>query len=103
MYTAFKPLDKLSGVMLDIINKPQSNFIKVILMLTVNVVGDIFSLYYFGTLESVAIVSTLTFVTGVFYGMYILNKSIEVNFLNIFNLGFGEFVLKFKTITQNKI
>ncbi len=103
IYTAFTPLDKLSGVMLDIINKPQSNFIKVILMLTVNVVGDIFSLYYFGTLESVAIVSTLTFLTGVFYGMYILNKSIEVNFLNIFNLGFGEFVLKFKTITQNKI
>lgn len=103
VYTAFTPLDKLSGVMLDIINQPQSNFIKVILMLTVNVVGDIFCLYYYGTLESVAVVSTLTFVTGVIYGMYILNKRIEVNFLNIFNLGFGEFVLKFKTITQNKI
>lgn len=103
IYTALTPLDKLSGVMLDIINKPNLNFIKVILMLTVNVSGDIICLYVFGTLESVAIVSTFTFATGVVYGMYLLNKHIEVSFINLFKLGFEEFSLKFKTIIHNKI
>jgi O-antigen/teichoic acid export membrane protein len=103
IYTALTPIDKLSGVMLDIINKPRLNFIKVILMLSVNVIGDIVCLYLFGTLESVAIVSTFTFATGVVYGMYLLNKHIEVSFLNVFKLGFQEFVFKFKTITHNNI
>lgn len=103
IYTALTPIDKLSGVMLDIINKPRLNFIKVILMLSVNVIGDIVCLYLFGTLESVAIVSTFTFATGVIYGMYLLNKHIEVSFLNVFKLGFQEFVFKFKTITHNNI
>jgi O-antigen/teichoic acid export membrane protein len=103
IYTALTPIDKLSGVMLDIINKPRLNFIKVILMLSVNVIGDIVCLYFFGTLESVAIVSTFTFATGVIYGMYLLNKHIEVSFLNVFKLGFQEFVFKFKTITHNNI
>jgi O-antigen/teichoic acid export membrane protein len=103
IYTALTPIDKLSGVMLDIINKPRLNFIKVILMLSVNVIGDIVCLYLSGTLESVAIVSTFTFATGVVYGMYLLNKHIEVSFLNVFKLGFQEFVFKFKTITHNNI
>ena len=103
IYTALTPIDKLSGVMLDIINKPRLNFIKVILMLSVNVIGDVVCLYFFGTLESVAIVSTFTFATGVIYGMYLLNKHIEVSFLNVFKLGFQEFVFKFKTITHNNI
>jgi O-antigen/teichoic acid export membrane protein len=100
IYTALTPIDKLSGVMLDIINKPDLNFVKVILMLSVNVIGDIFCLYTFGTLESVAIVSIFTFATGVFYGIYLLNKHINVSFINIFKLGIQEFVFKYQTLTQ---
>lgn len=100
IYTALTPIDKLSGVMLDIINKPNLNFIKVILMLSVNVIGDVICLYYFGTLESVAIVSTFTFSTGVIYGIYLLHKHIDVSFINIFRLGFQEFVFKYQTLTQ---
>ena len=103
IYTALTPIDKLSGVMLDIINKPNLNYIKVLLMLTVNVVGDVFCLYYFGTLESVAIVSIFTFATGVFYGMYLLNKHINVSFLNMFVLGYREFVFKFNALTKNNL
>lgn len=103
IYTALTPIDKLSGVMLDIINKPDLNFIKVILMLSVNVVGDVFCLYVFGTLESVAIVSTFTFATGVIYGIYLLNKHIDVSFLNIFKLGMQEFVFKYQTLTHKNI
>lgn len=100
VYTALTPIDKLSGVMLDIIDKPQLNFIKVILMLSVNVIGDIVCLKIFGTLESVAIVSTLTFATGVLYGMILLKKQINVSFTNLFVLGYEEMHNKYNQITQ---
>lgn len=100
VYTALTPIDKLSGVMLDIIDKPQLNFIKVILMLSVNVIGDIVCLKVFGTLESVAIVSTLTFATGVLYGMVLLKKQINVSFTNLFVLGYEEMHNKYNQITQ---
>lgn len=103
IYTALTPIDKLNGVMLDIINKPNLNYIKVLLMLTVNIVGDVFCLYYYGTLESVAIVSIFTFITGVIYGMYLLNKHINVSFSNLFILGYREFVFKYNDLTKNSI
>ncbi len=103
IYTALTPIDKLSGVMLDIINKPNLNYIKVLLMLTVNIIGDVFCLYFYGTLESVAIVSIFTFATGVIYGMYLLNKHINVSFSNLFILGYKEFIFKFNDLTKNSL
>ena len=74
VYTAFLPLDRFSGVTLDIIGKPKFNFIKVLLMLTVNVIGDIIAIYYIGNIWAVAAVSILTFFTGVIFGNYILKQ-----------------------------
>jgi len=74
VYAAFLPLDRFSGITLDIIGKPYLNFIKVILMLIVNVTGDLIAITYFGTIGSVAAVSILTFLTGVIFGNYFLKK-----------------------------
>jgi len=87
IYSALTPLDRLSGVMLDIINKPEMNFVKVLLMLFVNILGDILAIKYFGNLESVAIVSTFTFVTGMVFGFYLLKKYINISVRNVFKLG----------------
>ena len=72
-------------------------------MLTVNIIGDVFCLYFYGTLESVAIVSIFTFATGVIYGMYLLNKHINVSFSNLFILGYKEFIFKFNDLTKNSL
>lgn len=74
VYTAFLPLDRFSGVTLDIIGKPKYNFIKVLLMLLVNVVGDIIAIKYIGNIWAVGAVSILTFFTGVIFGNYMLKK-----------------------------
>jgi O-antigen/teichoic acid export membrane protein len=74
VYAAFLPLDRFSGITLDIIGKPYLNFIKVILMLAVNVGGDIIAIHYFGNIGSVATVSILTFLTGVIFGNYFLKQ-----------------------------
>jgi O-antigen/teichoic acid export membrane protein len=77
IYAAFLPLDRFSGVTLDIIGKPYLNFLKVIVMLLVNVAGDIAAIHFFGNIWGVAAVSILTFLTGVLFGNYFLKKYLQ--------------------------
>ncbi len=100
IYTAIIPLDKFSGIMLDIINKPNMNFIKVIVMLVVNVVGDYLGLFKFGTIEAVAIVSTFTFGSGMIFGFVLLKKHLNVSFFNTLKLGVLECGVKYNQITN---
>lgn len=102
LYTAILPLDKFSGIMLDVIDKPQLNFIKVMLMLLVNVIGDVLAIYYFNSLTAVAIVSTLTFVTGTLYGFIMISKYINISFTNVFVAGFDDIYSKVKQIIPLK-
>jgi O-antigen/teichoic acid export membrane protein len=74
VYSLFLPLDRFSGITLDIIGKPYLNFIKVLLMLLVNVTGDLLAIHYIGNIWGVAAVSILTFITGVIFGNYFLKK-----------------------------
>ncbi|MFY8020009.1 MAG: oligosaccharide flippase family protein [Bacteroidia bacterium] len=101
-YMAILPLDKFSGVLLDTINKPEINFIKVVLMLVVNVSADYLGIYLFGNLESVAFASTLTFLSGMLFGYYQLNKHLGLNFRNIIVNGWDEFIhWSFKVLKIN--
>jgi O-antigen/teichoic acid export membrane protein len=90
-YMAILPLDKFSGVMLDTINKPHLNFYKVGIQLFVNIVGDYLAILIFGNLESVALVSTLTFIAGMIFGYYQLNKHMGIEFKNVLVYGWIEF------------
>ncbi len=101
-YMAILPLDKFSGVLLDTINKPNINFYKVLIQLAVNVIGDIIGLYFFGNLQSVAIVSTATFVVGVLFGYMQLNKYLGVKFSNVMRLGWFEFKTKSLSVINIK-
>ncbi|MFN3404742.1 MAG: oligosaccharide flippase family protein [Cytophagaceae bacterium] len=83
LLSAFMPIDRYSGVALDVLNMPQINFVKVLLMLLVNIGGDLLVLWVFGNLISVAAVSILTFVSGVVMGMYFLNSYMPVSFKNM--------------------
>jgi O-antigen/teichoic acid export membrane protein len=101
-YMAILPLDKFSGVLLDTINKPEINFIKVMIMLVVNISADYLGIYLFGNLESVAFASTLTFLSGMLFGYYQLNKHLGLNFKNILVFGWDEFLnWSFKVLKIN--
>lgn len=103
LYTAILPLDKFSGIMLDVIDKPQLNLVKVLLMLLVNIVGDVLAIYYFNSLTAVAIVSTLTFVTGTLYGFIMISRHINISFTNVFVAGYNDIYSKVKQIIPVKI
>ncbi len=67
-YAALIPVDRYCGVLLDAIDKPQQNTLKVILMLSINILGDCLFLYLGYGIYGVAAVSTITFLFGVLYG-----------------------------------
>jgi len=102
IFALFMPIDRYSGVALDILNKPSLNFLKVILMLTVNIAGDVLVIKLTGKVFPVAVVSIITFTTGVFLGMVFLRKYIDFSYRNILYKGAGELKLYLAKIL-NKI
>ena len=100
IYTAIIPLDKFSGIMLDIINRPAMNFFNVMVLLFVNVIGDYIGIFQFGSVEAVAIVSTFTFGSGMIFGFILLKKYLDVSFINTMRFGVLECKIKFNQITS---
>ena len=83
VYGLLLPIDRMTGIGLDSINKPNINAIKVSVMLGANIIGDIIAVYVFGSLEMVA-VSTLVFTTvGILMGVYFLNKEFRFSSFEI--------------------
>ena len=79
VYGLLLPIDRMTGIALDSVNKPNINALKVIIMLTTNIVGDFVAIYLFKSIEIVA-VSTLVFTTvGIAVGWYFLDKKFEIS------------------------
>lgn len=77
-YGLLLPLDRLSGISLDALQKPKLNFVKVLVMASVNIVGDLLAITFSGKLEWVAFASVLNAVTGAVFGLWLLNKIIKL-------------------------
>lgn len=99
IYGLLLPIDRMTGVGLDSINKPSINAFKVMIMLAANIAGDLVAIYVFESIELVA-VATLVFTTiGILLGMYYLNKSFRISFKSIFVAGvlfYKDMLLKIK-------
>ncbi len=79
IYGLLLPIDRMTGIGLDSINRPNINALKVLVMLLTNIVGDIVAIYVFESLEMVAI-STLVFTAvGIGIGSYFLNKAFTIS------------------------
>ncbi len=77
-YGLFLPLDRFTGVLLDSLQKPSLNLMKVLLMATFNIVGDVAALYLFQDLRVVAFVSVCNAVLGVLLGYTLSRRYIYV-------------------------
>lgn len=85
------PIDRFNGVTLDIINKPQANFKKVIVMLIATVITDLIGIYItHRSIYGVAFASPLTLIAGLIMGAFALKKEIKYTFLEVFTIGFNE-------------
>ena len=87
LYGLILPIDRMTGVGLDSINKPDRNFIKVLIMVVANVVGDLIAVFVFKSLSMVAVASILFTVIGVWVGYRFFDKEIHIEQKVVFTSG----------------
>lgn len=80
IYGLLLPLDRMTGICLDSINKPAVNAVKVFCMVITNVIGDLVAVFVFKSLILVAVASILFTVAGIFLGMYFLDKELHITY-----------------------
>jgi len=87
LYGLLLPIDRMTGVGLDSINKPGKNLIKVGFMVISNVIGDLIAVFIFKSLIMVAIASIIFTLIGVMIGFYFLNSELHLKQREIFSYG----------------
>jgi len=97
IYGLLLPIDRMTGIGLDSINKPNINAVKVFFMVLANVVGDLIAIFIFKSLLLVAVASIIFTLVGIWMGMYFLNKELILSYREIFSSG-----IKFYTSLFNK-
>lgn len=100
VYTALIPLDRLSGIALEVFDLQKLNFYKVMLMAAVNVVGDVIAIKVFGSVTGVAMVSIITYGSGIVFGYYFLRNKLPFRPLRILQSGIFELIFVFKSFKK---
>jgi len=75
LYGLLLPADRMTGLGLDALQKPDKNLAKVVIMAIVNIAADFFALQFSGRLEWVAFASVLNAATGAMVGYWFLQKT----------------------------
>nr|MBK9653097.1 oligosaccharide flippase family protein [Bacteroidota bacterium] len=75
LYVLLLPVDRFLGVALEACHLPKLNFIKTVMLITVNIGGNYIALHFYHSLIGVAAVSSIALSTGIVAGFYFLNKS----------------------------
>lgn len=97
IFALFFPIDRFTGVTLDVIHQPKYNFYKVLTMLAINVVGDFVGIYFMHSIYGVGIASIPTFVFGTMLGYFSLKRFLNFNLTSIFKLGYAETLILIET------
>lgn len=87
LYGLLLPIDRMTGIGLDSINKPHVNAIKVLFMVIANVIGDMVAIFVFKSLILVAVSSILFTIVGIWIGMVFLNRDLTLHYNHIFSEG----------------
>ncbi|MFZ4520407.1 MAG: lipopolysaccharide biosynthesis protein [Bacteroidales bacterium] len=102
VYGLLLPLDRMTGVGLDSINKPDLNLWKVGVMVAANVIGDLIAVFIFKSLAAIALASLLFTALGVWVGYYYLNKELVLDYRRVFSDGIGFYKDIYLKIRQKK-
>ncbi len=87
IYGLLLPVERMTGIGLDSVNRPDRNFLKVLYMVIANVIGDLFAVFVLKSLVAVAIASVVFTILGVLVGYYFLDREISLNRGRIFSAG----------------
>jgi O-antigen/teichoic acid export membrane protein len=102
IYGLLLPIDRMTGIGLDSVNKPNINAVKVFVMVAANLIGDFIAIFVFKSLLLVAVASILFTLIGIWMGMYFLNKELTLSYKEIFSSGIRFYESLFNKITKNR-
>ncbi len=102
IYGLLLPIDRMTGVGLDSINKPNINAIKVFVMVAANIIGDFVAIFIFKSLLLVAVASIVFTLIGIWMGMYFLNKELDLSYKHIFSSGIDFYKSLLNKVTGKK-
>ncbi|MFD1613458.1 lipopolysaccharide biosynthesis protein [Gelatiniphilus marinus] len=102
IYGLLLPIDRMTGIGLDSVNKPSINALKVFVMLIANVIGNLIAIFIFKSLIMVAIASIVFTIIGIWMGMYFLNKELSLSFKAIFTSGILFYLTLFNKVTGHR-
>jgi O-antigen/teichoic acid export membrane protein len=101
LYGLLLPLDRMTGVGLDSINKPGKNLIKVVFMVIINVLGDLLAVFIFESLVAVAIASVVFTFIGVAIGFYYLDRELKLSFSETIFSGIEFYKEMYRKVRKN--
>ncbi len=79
IYGLLLPIDRMTGIGLDSINKPNINFMKVFIMVCANVIGDVIAIFVFKSLALVAVASIFFTLIGSWFGFHYMSKELKLD------------------------
>ena len=91
------PADRFFALTIDVIHQPKINFIKVLIMLAGNILGDFAGVWLFGNIYGVALATVVPILIGVLVGNWALQRYHPFRFFSIFSTGFADV----KTLIKN--
>jgi O-antigen/teichoic acid export membrane protein len=86
----FYPVDRFSGLTLDMLHQPKINFHKVMVMLAACIIGDVAGVAIFHNIYGIAAGSYLTVLCGLAFAYLQLNRFIKFSFRDILTTGYAE-------------
>lgn len=101
IYGLLLPIDRMSGIMLESMNIPKMNFRKILLMLSLNLIGDVIAVFVFGMLEYVAVATVVFTLAGAIAGWKIIGKEIGLSYRSVLDESiwfFSNMVYKIKHV-----
>lgn len=94
------PIDRYLGDILDGINRPKYNFIKVSFMLVFSIVGNLIALFYCKSLLGVSAIMVISIFAGIIAGYIALKREgYDIKFMDIYRCG-KQIIAKFFTSAQ---
>lgn len=90
LYLTITPLDRFGGIALDVLNKPNINFRKMMWMLVINIIGDLIAVSLGGDILYVAVASIFTFALGTVMSYYYLRHELPFRVLTFLVAGTDE-------------
>ncbi len=102
IYGLLLPIDRMTGIGLDSINKPNINALKVFFMVLANIIGDLIAIFIFKSLLLVAVASILFTLIGIWMGMCFLDKELKLSYREIFSSGLMFYSTIFNKATNNR-